>query len=76
MSNIRKVNKAAKKGKARVQEVEEVQTVDRRGNVRFKMRPVQHAPVALPASKHTPSRNNKQTRLKSPSPVASGSRHV
>jgi hypothetical protein len=43
MSNIRKPNKAARKGKPKVQEMEEVQTVDRRGNVRIKMRPVRHA---------------------------------
>src|ERR1019366_1092379 len=70
--NTRRLNKTTKKGRPRVQEVEEVQKVDRRGNIRVSMRPVRKDP---PAPKKTPPRNQKRARWKSPSPVASGSNH-
>jgi hypothetical protein len=55
-----------------VQELEEVETVDRRGKARIKMQPVQQDP---PAPMKTPPRNQKRARWKSPSPVPSGSKH-
>ena len=55
-----------------VQEVEEIQTVDRRGNIKYRMQAVQQD---QPAPKQTLPHNQKQARLKSPSPVASGSKH-
>jgi hypothetical protein len=52
--------------------MEEVETIDRRGKVKYKMQPVRDD---SPVPKRTPPRNQKHPRMKSPSPVASGS-HV
>lgn len=49
-----------------------MKTIDRRGKVRYKMQPVRDN-SSVP--KRTPPRNQKHPRMKSPSPVASGS-HV
>ena len=55
-----------------VEEVEEVQTVDRRGNVRVHMKPVRKDP---PLPKQTPPPSQKRARWKSLSPEPSGSGH-
>jgi hypothetical protein len=72
MSNTPKKQKTVRKRKVIVQEVEEVQKVDRRGNSKVSLRPVRKNP-AVP--KQIPPHNQKRARLKSPSPVASGSDH-
>jgi hypothetical protein len=72
MSNTKRIEKTARKRRVIVQEVEEVQKVDRRGNVKVNLRPVRKDP---PAPKQSPPHNQKRVRWKSPSPVASGSDH-
>jgi hypothetical protein len=73
MSNSRKSNKMGKKRRAFVEELEEVEKVDRRGNVRVHMQLVRKDP-GLP--KQMSSHDQKRARLKSPSPEASGSKNL
>lgn len=79
MSNSRKINQLAdkrraatkaKKRQAEVEEYEEVEIVDRRGNVRIDLQRVHQQAQPNPT---TPSRS-KRARQKSPSPIASGSK--
>ena len=72
MSNSRKSNKVVRKRGVFVEEVEEVQKVDRRGNVRLRMQPVRKDP---PSPKQMQPQSQKRARWKSPSPEASGSNH-
>src|SRR5882757_1499953 len=65
--------KTAKKPRRFVQEMEEVQFKDKRGNIKFELRPKKLSPKRSPVSNRTPLHNQKRRRLKSPSPVASGS---
>ena len=62
---------SAGKKRVKVEEVEEVETVDRRGKIRLTMRPVKHD---QPAYKQ-PSPNKKSSIRKSTSPVPGGSGH-
>jgi hypothetical protein len=69
MSNSRRFNERVKKRRATVQELEEVESVDRRGVPKVGLRPVQEVPVP----KSTSPGKRKRPRWKSPSPVASKS---
>jgi translation initiation factor 2 alpha subunit (eIF-2alpha) len=73
MPNTRRIEKTVRKRRVVVQEVEEVQKVDRRGHIKVSLRRVRKDP---PAPIQTPPRNLKRARWKSPSPVASGSDHI
>jgi hypothetical protein len=68
MSNPKRFSKTVRKARHRVQEMEEVETVDRRGKVRVKMQPVKQK---SPATKGTPTRGPKRPRWNSPSPMKS-----
>ena len=70
MPNSRKSTKLTGKRRALVEELEEVQKVDRRGNVRLRMQPMRKDP---PLPKRMLPQSQKRARWKSPSPEASGS---
>jgi hypothetical protein len=71
MSNTQRFNERGKRKRAlTVEELEEVEIVDRRGNVRVDFQPVKQQPTSNPP---TPRRQPKRPYQKSLSPTAAGS---
>ena len=68
MSNSRK-SKSGNKKRVKVEEVEEVETVDRRGRIRLTLQPVKHDQL----TRKKTATNKKPVTRKSLSPVACGS---
>jgi hypothetical protein len=70
MSNSQRTNLTIKKRRARVEEVEDIEVVDRRGKVKSSLKPVKKG---APLPRENVSGSRKKPRHKSPSPVACGS---
>jgi hypothetical protein len=73
MSNTQKLNKKVQKRRAKVQEVEDVEVVDRRGNIKPGFRDVPREVKSTKSPKDPLANSRKRPRQKSPSPVAGGS---